>query len=370
MSLALNVIVGRGDEKKLEVLLASCNKCFDEFVIVDTGGNLFAVQTEESFKRLIKNHTILLNYSWNDNFSEARNKAIEHTTSDYIMWLDCDDIPPTPDEIYEIKGVLDTMKPDFVMMPYLVGDKGNNKYTYQLLRERIFKNNPKVRWHYPVHEQLDFSQTDNKYIIIENSCVKHDDKDKTDSGLKRNIRILYAEYAKGNHDQHIRYNLAKDIILANGDVIFARKLLEELINDHELNNDSMAFACNMIANSYAFQKGEFVPQAKADSLLYAYLCASCGDKMAEPHITIGDYAFADGEINKAIDCYKVASSKKPSSVVSDVASYGEVPIRRIAKVYESIDEVEMALFYNKKAMAFSKDNDLIEDRKTLLARLK
>jgi glycosyltransferase involved in cell wall biosynthesis len=363
MLLALNIITCQEDAKKLDNLLGNFGDCFDEIVIVNTSDTCLRLNRIEGLPVKI------VSQKWEDDFAKARNFALENTSADYVMWLDCDDIPPTKDEILEIKQLLTTQPVDYIFMPYLIGNTGTG-YTYSLLRERIFKRAPSVKWLYPIHEQIDLRFTENKYLIISNSAVKHDDAGKAFKGLERNLKILFREYDSGNTCSHIRFSLAKDILMGQPEnTDFARLLLEELIIKHELPDENMAYACNIVANTYAFQNLVFVPENKVNALLYANLCVSFGDRMAEPHITIGDYALADGDTSTAIKNYKHAMTKKAGYSISSISAYGEVPTRRLSKVYEALGEIELALYYNRLALRYSNEKSLTEDRKILKGRL-
>jgi glycosyltransferase involved in cell wall biosynthesis len=50
----------------------------------------------ETKKILDKYHVKTMYFKWTDSFSDARNKAWERATGDYIMWLDADDVLINP----------------------------------------------------------------------------------------------------------------------------------------------------------------------------------------------------------------------------------------------------------------------------------
>ena len=83
-SLALCMIV-RNEEKVLEGCLASVRGVVDEVVVVDTGS------TDETRTIAAGFGARLVDMPWRDDFSAARNEALRHVNSDWILVLDADE---------------------------------------------------------------------------------------------------------------------------------------------------------------------------------------------------------------------------------------------------------------------------------------
>ncbi|MCO5251295.1 MAG: glycosyltransferase [Candidatus Kapabacteria bacterium] len=82
--ISLSMIV-KNEEKMLEGCLESVQSFVDEIVIVDTGS------TDDTVKIAQKYNAKVFHYEWNDNFSDARNFALKHTSGDWILYLDADE---------------------------------------------------------------------------------------------------------------------------------------------------------------------------------------------------------------------------------------------------------------------------------------
>ncbi|MDZ7260791.1 MAG: glycosyltransferase family 2 protein [candidate division KSB1 bacterium] len=82
-SLSLCMIV-KNEEHYLAGCLESVKDLVDEMVIVDTG-------SQDRTKEIAAHYGArLFDYTWDDNFSEARNESLRQATGDWILYLDAD----------------------------------------------------------------------------------------------------------------------------------------------------------------------------------------------------------------------------------------------------------------------------------------
>ena len=373
--LALNIIVGPNEKENLDRLLFSeAAACFDEVILVNTCDEIL---TEYPAK--------VINHQWASerypygNFAAARNAAKDNTESKYIMWCDCDDALPSADEILELKRVLEKNPRDFYLMPYLINKNEQGKYTTVFKRERIFKNDPKVKWMHPCHEQIDLSKFD-EFGDIGNCAIRHESKKAPMEGLKRNLLIQEYEL-KFDGNVHLRFNYAKDLIFKNNhefnkhDQVTACLMLEEIVCKHELSPDNLTMICALLTQTYAYEsidgnKPTIVAANKEKAELYARLCISLNPTMAEAYVILGDYFLIDGHISidSAIQQYKTALASKPKGTsVRQLAFYKQIPILRLMHIYEAQNEIGLALHYNTEAL---KLEPLSKELKEIRKRLK
>ena len=137
-------MIVKNEEKVLDRCLKSIKDLFDEIVIVDTGSNDNTIKIAQKYTNKI------FYFCWCDNFSKARNYAIKNATSEYIFWLDADDIMPYETYRY-IKSIKDKLTSDVYMLKYNIAFK-DNKPTFSFYRERIIKNCDKCYFSGCVHE--------------------------------------------------------------------------------------------------------------------------------------------------------------------------------------------------------------------------
>ncbi len=78
-------IITKNNAKTLERCLQSASNYFDEIVIADTGSS-------DSTKEIARHYTNqIFDFTWNNNFADARNFAIKKATNDFIFSLDSDE---------------------------------------------------------------------------------------------------------------------------------------------------------------------------------------------------------------------------------------------------------------------------------------
>lgn len=97
-TLSICMIV-KNEEKNIARCLESIKEIADEIIIVDTGSSDKTID-------ICKNYSVkLINYEWNNDFSEARNVSLQHATKDYILFLDADEEIPR-EELNKITKLL------------------------------------------------------------------------------------------------------------------------------------------------------------------------------------------------------------------------------------------------------------------------
>ncbi|WP_256984724.1 MULTISPECIES: glycosyltransferase [Paenibacillus] len=176
ISISLCMIV-KNEEASLARCLDSVNGIADEIVIVDTGST---DQTRQIAARYTER---IINFEWVDDFAAARNFAFEQATSEYILWLDADDVfePDDRVKLIELKRSLDPAV-DSVTMDYHLSFTAEGKVAYSLRRNRLVRRDRNYRWIGAVHEYLEVTG----HLLHSDVAVTHKkDKEYTD----RNLRI-------------------------------------------------------------------------------------------------------------------------------------------------------------------------------------
>lgn len=204
-------IICKNEEHNLPRLLSQLYFA-NQIVVVDTGSTDNSVKIAEHYTRNV------FFYKWRDDFAKARNFAIRRATSDYIMWLDCDDDLQEA-TIAVIKRWLsdDNQQQDFIYLKYRMGT--NSQFWFW--RERIIKRCAQCRFKGFIHEAIiPFGQT--CYLdcdIVHTSSADHS---------KRNLGIYKNALAQGRRfTLRDKYYYARTLI-ENGLPDEADKILRRL----------------------------------------------------------------------------------------------------------------------------------------------
>ncbi len=221
-TISLCMIV-KDEEAVLDRCLNSVKAAMDEIVIVDTGS---ADRTKEIARKYTDK---IFDFSWQDDFSAARNFAFEKGQMDYLMWLDADDVlsEESGRNLLLLKERL-SEKTDMVLMPYAVSFDEEGRVDFSYYRERIVKNHKGYLFSGRVHEVI--SPRGTPYyadqIIVEHRKVK--------TGYsKRNLRI-YEKMEKNGETLDVRalYYYGRELLF-HGCYKKSAEILERFLDDPE-----------------------------------------------------------------------------------------------------------------------------------------
>jgi glycosyltransferase involved in cell wall biosynthesis len=176
MKVSLTMIV-KNEQANLEACLTPVRDLFDEIVIVDTGSTDTTREIAEALGARV------IDYPWCDDFSAARNAAIDQATGDWIFWLDADD-RVSPADVGKLRALFAGLRDDlagWLMGCVCMTADGGMGVVEQV---RLFRRDPRVRWIYRVHEQIADSIVD-----------AHGELRKT------SVRILHTGYIHVGHEQ-------------------------------------------------------------------------------------------------------------------------------------------------------------------------
>lgn len=179
-------MIVKNEEDVLARCIESVAGLVDEIIVVDTGST---DRTQEVAARFTDK---VFRFSWQDDFSAARNESFSHASMEYCMWLDADDVLLEADQaaFRRLKGTLDPAV-SVVMAPYHTGFDESGRVTFSYYRERLIKNRVGMRWAGAVHEAV--SPIGN--VIYADFAVTHQKTRPSDPD--RNLRIYQAQIAAG-----------------------------------------------------------------------------------------------------------------------------------------------------------------------------
>ncbi|WP_281280897.1 glycosyltransferase [Robertmurraya kyonggiensis] len=188
-------MIVKNAETTINKCLESVQGIVDEMVIVDTGS------TDQTISVIKKYSNVLLyDFNWCDDFSKARNYAIEQTTGDYILVLDSDEYITSGTRV-ELESVMSQNKIGRIL---ICSDFKKENQIYQA-KEYVSRFFPReTRFIGAIHEQLD----SNKPRVKLDLMVNHSGYFETNKS-KRNIPILLNEVMQNPTDPYYLFQLGK-----------------------------------------------------------------------------------------------------------------------------------------------------------------
>jgi glycosyltransferase involved in cell wall biosynthesis len=208
MTVSLALIV-RDEQRTLGRCLESVAGAFDEVVVVDTG-------SRDATKEVARRHTDrVFDFEWRDDFSAARQFAFDRATSDWVAWLDADDVV---EGAARVRPALDAAAPDVhgFEWRYVSARDDWGDATCEFWRERCVRNDGTFRWHGRIHEVL-ISTPRQPLVRDEGIVVDHrPERSRRPEKYRRNVRILERERreAGAGADPRLLFYLANEYAAA------------------------------------------------------------------------------------------------------------------------------------------------------------
>jgi len=149
-------MIVKNEEVMLEDALKSIQDV-DEIVICDTGSTDKTIEIAKKYT-----DKVFTDYTWNDNFAEARNHANSKCTSDWILVIDADE---TLEEggVDRIRKEIEKAGSKCMAINLVVkGKNRNNRFNFP----RLYRNSPDVKWLGAIHNRLNVQGTHNTDITV------------------------------------------------------------------------------------------------------------------------------------------------------------------------------------------------------------
>jgi glycosyltransferase involved in cell wall biosynthesis/Tfp pilus assembly protein PilF len=209
LTLSLCMIV-RDEEEMLPRCLAAVAPAVDEIIIVDTGSTDRTVEIAREFGATV------IEKEWTGSFSDARNVSFDAATSDWIIYLDADEVL-VADDVKRLKALTGkTWREAFYLVETSytgeLGDGGSITNSAM----RVFRNRPHYRFEGRLHEQIAHRVPTYAAGRLEQSTVRidhygylgavRDAKEKS----RRNLELLRAQAGEGAPSAFLHFNLGTE----------------------------------------------------------------------------------------------------------------------------------------------------------------
>lgn len=205
--ISLTMIV-KNESIHLADCLENVKDAVDELVIVDTGS------TDDTISIAQRYTPHVYSFPWNNDFSAARNFAIEHASGDWILALDADE------EIQfqgpkSLHALLDRENDkEAFMLPLLnpVSESTGEYNTFYVLR--LFRNNGNYQYVGKIHEQVSLPDPQ-KVGLAEDPILKHKSLPLRLRHQKRtrNLKLLKKASQEDPHNPFLHYYLGVEWLM-------------------------------------------------------------------------------------------------------------------------------------------------------------
>lgn len=334
-TLSLSLIV-KNEAHNLPRLFESIVGLYDQIVVVDTGS------TDNTILIARQYGAEVYNFEWIDDFSAARNFGFLKCTSEYIMWLDADDIllPQHRQTVLNLKSYLHLADAWLAIYDYAQDNNGDS--IVSLYRHRIIKNRHIPMWKWPIHECMmidgSYTQLDGQFVVTHKRSAEDYIRD-----TGRNLPMMRKAVAANPTEPRLLFYLGKELLYSNVDE--AIEVFEKYLRngggwcDDELN----AHFCLAVA---------YLNKSQIEKAIAVCMNAIKRDpRLAEFYALMGQIHYNKEQWNECIPWFEIARSLPIPYMHGTVHReyYSFIPNDRLCKAYSSVGRVEDA--YNANLIA-------------------
>lgn len=339
-SISLCMIV-KNEEKVLERCLDSVKNAVDEIIIADTGS------TDKTKEIAFKYTDRVFDFRWTDDFSAARNFSFSKAESEYVMWLDADDVltPENCRRLAELKKNLGST--DTVMMKYSTAFDENGNTTFSYYRERIIRKSANPIWKGRVHEAIEPIGN----VIYSNIEIRH--KSIKTEYSTRNLAIYQKQLKDGEpFTPRDKFYYGRELYY-HKKYSKAVQILNEFLNDKNGWTENKIEACKILSFCYR-ETGE---TEKAVVILFrAFLY---DNPRAEICCALGNAFMLCGRYTQAVYWFELALTipdSEKNGGFSDADSHGYLPCIQLCVCYDKLKNYRLAEEYNRRAGKYRPDS--------------
>ncbi len=322
-------MIVKNEEKNIRRALSWGKGIVCEQIVVDTGSSDQTVQIAEEMGAKV------FHFPWNNDFSAAKNFALEQAKGEWIAFLDADeyfseeDAKKIPHLLKGFEKQFSPLERPQIVRAMLANLDDTGKVFSTAMQSRIFKNTPLIRYENRIHEQL--SHAESKKIITLDATdlltIYHTGYAATaykETGkINRNLSLLEQEVKRDPEDYNM-WSYLGDTFLAEGkfeEAESAYSRVMEHMGESVMEDRKDATFCNLLRIKYIIRwEGE-------KEILFIYQKAKDhGCTSPDLEYWLGFWFYQQGEDEKGRFYLELALSfLDQRRIISNLTITGDLP---------------------------------------------
>ena len=333
-------MIVRDEEQTLARCLEGIKDIADELIIVDTGS---ADNTKDIARRYTDG---VYDFVWCDDFSAARNFSFSLATTDYVMWLDADDVV-TKKDAQAIRALCDEGGFDVAYLKYAIPASDGEEPSFVYYRERILRRALGLKWEGAVHEVI----TPVGKAVWSDACILH--KKGKSARPMRNLQIYQKEISCGKElSPREKFYYGRELFF-NGMLRESIAVIEDYLSGEGWVENRVE-ACRTLYRAH-MRLGD--RERAISSLLRAFAISR---PRAEDCCHLGEYFFEKGDYCTAAywyNCALTANDDLKSGGFVDTAYSGYIPAIWLCVIYDKLGDSTRAEHFNELAGSFRPNDE-------------
>jgi glycosyltransferase involved in cell wall biosynthesis len=340
-TLSLSMIV-KNEEKFLDGCLLSVRGSVDEIVVVDTGST-------DATKEIAERHGAkVFDFAWNDDFSAARNYALEQCAGKWILYLDADERLAEGQSALLRRLISSSDVGAYNVVIENPHSLKQGDFRQENAYPRLFRRVPGVRFEGKVHEQIWPSLLQQKLVVKQSALVLHhlgysQGYDMVRQKAERNLGLLRLQLAEHPDDAYAAFQVGNSlVVLQRYDE--AEPVLMQVVAHDGLDRTNRASAFNLLAE-IAVKRGRL-----ADAVQYCIKSVQLAPRQVMAHWFLSLLYFDLKEYSKAVDALtsverllQLPAVQRSNQLASDLALKQEEVHKRFALTHEAAARYAEAL---------------------------
>jgi glycosyltransferase involved in cell wall biosynthesis len=366
-------LIAKNEEKNVPILFESVRDCFDHIVFVDTGSNDRTVEVAKTEAEKINTPIEIRNFTWVKDFAAARNESYRDIKTDYVMWLDLDDVLSDREAFINFRDE-SLMTSDYWFSTYDYAHNEKGEAVISFVRERICKVSKNPVWKYFLHEGVPPEGIQKMDYITTWKVVHRRTAEDAKNDKNRNLEIFNYHLDKGEKlDPRMTFYYGKELF-ESGDFKKSIQWLLDAACIPELEIHDRLLATQYAAYGAVALKS--LPQARQICLQGLQMDPT----RAEFYICIADSYLQEGKMVEALPYYSAAKkcigkplpgSPYAGAIFHHPDAYSHYPMNMIAEILMHLGRFDEAFEEAKSAFSLYKNegSKLIIDRITEIKAL-